>query len=144
LKKINMSFLIGFILAFINIISILGGFLVYHLTQAETQKPIQIISACTFSIVFFLLRGFLFRKIFKKKDLKTKKDYFITYISSLLLSPLIFITLHYISEGYLTSAQNIYAMLMFQVPTNLLVLIIYKNFSKVFDLNEKLKDIDKI
>ncbi|MBP7785659.1 hypothetical protein KA062_00100 [Patescibacteria group bacterium] len=139
-----MSFLIGFILAFINIISILGGFLVYHLTQAETQKPIQIISACTFSIVFFLLRGFLFRKIFKKKDLKTKKDYFITYISSLLLSPLIFITLHYISEGYLTSAQNIYAMLMFQVPTNLLVLIIYKNFSKVFDLNEKLKDIDKI
>jgi len=139
-----MSFLIGFILAFINIISILGGFLVYHLTQAETQKPIQIISACTFSIVFFLLRGFLFRKIFKKKDLKTKKDYFITYISSLLLSPLIFITLHYISEGYLTSAQNIYAMLMFQVPTNLLVLIIYKNFSKIFDLNEKLKDIDKI
>ena len=139
-----MSFLIGFILAFINIISILGGFLVYHLTQAETQKPIQIISACTFSIVFFLLRGFLFRKIFKKKDLKTKKDYFITYISSLLLSPLIFITLHYISEGYLTSAQNIYAMLMFQVPTNLLVLIIYKNFSKIFDLNDKLKDIDKI
>jgi len=124
-----MSFLIGFILAFINIISILGGFLVYHLTQAETQKPIQIISACTFSIVFFLLRGFLFRKIFKKKDLKTKKDYFITYISSLLLSPLIFITLHYISEGYLTSAQNIYAMLMFQVPTNLLVLIISQKYS---------------
>ncbi|HPD74038.1 MAG TPA: hypothetical protein PLX95_01990 [bacterium] len=139
-----MSFLTGFILAFINIISILGGFLVYHFTQAETQRPIQIISACTFSIVIFILWGFLFRKIFKKNNLKNKKDNLITYISSLLLSPLIFISLHYISEGYLTSAQNIYAMLMFQVPTNLLVLIIYKNFSKVFDLNEKLKDIDKI
>ena len=139
-----MSFLIGFILAFINIISILGGFLVYHFTQAETQRPIQIISACTFSIVIFILWGFLFRKIFKKKNLKNKKDYLITYISSLLLSPLIFIPLHFISEGYLTSPQNIYAMLMFQVPTNLLVLIIYKNFSKIFDLNDKLKDIDKI
>ena len=136
-----MPILTGFILALINIISVLGGFLVYYLTQAKTQRPIQIVSACTFSILIFIFRGFLFRKILNKKTLKNSKDYVVAYVTSLIFSPIIFIPLHYFSEGYLTSLQNIYAMLMFQIPTNILVLIIYKNFSKIFDLNDKLKDI---
>jgi len=143
LKKINMSVLTGFILTIINIASILGGFFVYYITQAKTQRPIQIISACTFSIIVFIIWGYVFRKIFNKKTLKTKKDYIVTYTCSLLFSPIIFTPLHYISEGYLTSAENIYGILMFQIPTNILVLIIYKNFSRVFDLNDKIKDINK-
>lgn len=136
-----MSILTGFILALINVISVLGGYLVYYLTQAKTQRPIQIVSACTFSILIFIFWGFLFRKILNKKTLKNTKDYVVTYVTSLIFSPVIFVPLHYFSEGYLTSLQNIYAMLMFQIPTNILVLIIYKNFSKIFDLNDKLKDI---
>ena len=68
-----MTFLTGFILALINVISILGGFLVYGLTKAKTQEPIQIISACAFSIILFVLWEFLLRKVFNKKTLKNKR-----------------------------------------------------------------------
>lgn len=134
-----MSILAGFILALINIISVLGGSLVYYLTQAKTQRPIQIISACTLSIIIFILWGYFTRKVFNKKVLVTKKDYIVTYSISLIFSPIIFIPLHYAFEGYFSSLQNIYAIWMFEIPTNILVLIIYKNFSKVADLNDKLK-----
>ncbi len=138
-----MTFLTGFILALINVISILGGFLVYGLTKAKTQEPIQIISACAFSIILFVLWEFLLRKVFNKKTLKNKKDFTVAYATSLLFSPIIFTPLHYASEGYLTSLQNIFAILMFQIPTNVLVLIIFKNISKIFDLNDSLKEISK-
>lgn len=131
----------GLVLALINIISILVGFYVYYLTKSQTQIAIQIIVACFSSVVFFLLWEFISQGHFPKTSIITKSDYWKTFLLSLIFTPFIFIPLHYITQGYLTSWQNITSIWMFQIPTNFLVLNIYKNFSKFITLRNKLKEI---
>lgn len=131
----------GLVLALINIISILVGFYVYYLTKSQTQIAIQIIVACFSSVIFFLLWEFISQAYFPKTSIITKSDYCKTFFLSLFFTPFIFIPLHYITQGYLTSWQNITSIWMFQIPTNFLVLNIYKNFSKFITLRNKLKEI---
>ena len=130
----------GLILSIVNILSILIGFFVYYLTKSQTQIAIQIIVACFSSVILFLLWEFISYEHFPKTGLATKSDYWVTFFLSLIFTPFIFIPLHYLTQGYLTSWQNITSIWMFQIPTNFLVLNIYKNFSKYIALRKKLKD----
>jgi hypothetical protein len=133
----------GLILSLINILSILIGFLVYYLTKSQTQIAIQIIVACFSSVILFLFWQFISHDYFPKTALNTKEKYWKTFLLSLIFAPIIFIPLHYITQGYLTSWQNITSIWMFQIPTNFLVLNIYKNFSKFITLRKKLKEISR-
>ena len=131
----------GLVLTIINIVSILIGFFVYYITKSQTQIAIQIIGACFSSVLLFLLWEFISQEYFPKTTLSKKSDYWKTYTISLIFTPFMFVPLHYITQGYLTSWQNITSIWMFQVPTNFLVLNIYKNFSKFITLRKKLKEI---
>lgn len=127
----------GLVLSLINIFSILIGFFVYYLTKSQTQIAIQIIVACFSSATLFLLWEFISHDHFPKIDLATKSDYRLTFLLSLFFTPFIFVPLHYVTQRYLTSWQNITSIWMFQIPTNFLVLNIYKNFSKFITLRKK-------
>ncbi len=86
-----MSVLInGFVLSLINIVSIILGFIIYQISKSRTQISIQIISACFFSVILFLLWQFISQKLFKKITIEKKSDYWKTYFASILFSPVIF------------------------------------------------------
>jgi len=134
-----MIFLLnGFVLAFFNIASILVGFLVYYVSKNENQLAIQLVTSCTFNILSFLGWKFFCRIHLKKYRIRTKKQFILTLIFSMIFSPLIFILLHFTTQGYLTSFQNILSIWMYQVPTNILVLKLYHHFSQILKLREKL------
>jgi len=136
--KNKMAVLINsLILSLINIISIFIGSIIYYISKSQTQVAIQIISACFFSIIFFLIWQFVSQKFFPKTTLRKKPDYWKTYFGSLIFSTIIFTLLHYLTEGYLTPWKNISGITMFQIPTNILILKIYQNFSSILEIRYK-------
>jgi hypothetical protein len=128
----------GFILGFFNIISILVGYWVFYVSKSQNQIAVQVISACIFNIFSFLGWKLICRKFLTKLRLKSKKKLVLTFLLSLIFGPLIFIPLHYATQGYLTSYQNILGIWMFQIPTNILILKLYQHFSHILDLGTKL------
>jgi len=130
----------GLILTIINMASIIIGAFVYYLTKSQTNIAIQIIVGCFFSVTFFLIWEFVSHRFFKKVALNERRDYWRTYLISLLVTPIFFIPLNYFA---LIPWQNIAGIWLFQVPTNFLILEIYKNFSKVLALRNKLREVPK-
>jgi hypothetical protein len=55
--------------------------------------------------------------------LRTKGEFAWAYSSSLLWNPVIFVPFHFLTQGYLTSVGNLVALLLFQLPVNLLAII---------------------
>ena len=47
-----------------------------------------------------------------------------TGITSLAWTSIIFVPFHYFTQGYLTGAANMVAMLLFQLPVNLFVIVV--------------------
>ncbi len=132
------AFINGLILTIINLGSILFGFYIYFISKSDNQIAIQLTVACLTSVVGFLIWKFLCYKFLKKCDLKSKNQYTPTFFFSLLLTPVIFVPLHFFAEGYLTSIQNILSIWLFQIPTNIIILKIHHNFTTLTNLKEKL------
>ena len=122
-------FLHGFVLTLINIGAILVGFGIYHLLKPVSQIAVQAPSAAILCIIAFLLWGLLVRRLSAGNlSLRGRGEFARTFLLALLWSPVIFVPLHYIGRGYLTSFGNIRAMWLFQIPTNLLALVVVKRW----------------
>ena len=105
-----------------------------HFLGTNNQIAVQILVACLFSVLTFILWEILSFKIFKNLLLSSKSQYIKTFILSLVWTPILFTSLHYIAEGYLTSIQNIIGIWFFQIPTNILILKLYHHFSVILDI----------
>lgn len=112
------------VLAITNLGAILVGFGVYHLLKPVNQVAVQVPVAAMVCIIGFLSwRFFIQRLSFKGFAQPSGGELVGVYLAALLWSPLIFVPLHYISQGYLTSVGNILGIWLFQIPVNLLVLL---------------------
>jgi drug/metabolite transporter superfamily protein YnfA len=113
-------------LALANICSILLGFGVFSLLRPTNQILVQAPSAAILSMLAFLLWNMILGQftISKQIRLQTRTQYVLTYFATLLLSPIIFVPMHYLGRGYLTSFENILVMWYFQMPTNMLALLL--------------------
>jgi hypothetical protein len=129
----------SFILTIINLASILTGFAIYYLTKSPNQIAVQAVSACVISIVFYMAWHFLSYRFVPKLLVKSKTNLFLVFILSLLWTPLVFVPLHYLSQGYITSWSNINGIWMFQAPTNALILFLYNRNSVLLKLADLLK-----
>ena len=123
--KIFQILLHGLVLLLFNCFGIFVGFIVYHFAKPANQLAIQLPIAAIISIVLFLawilsiplipfLRSLVLRDVVGMVG---------TFIASLVWTPLVFVPLHYFTQGYLTGAGNLVAMLLFQLPVNLLVVV---------------------
>jgi hypothetical protein len=130
----------SFVLSILNISSILVGYWFFYITKSDNQIAVQVLSACIFNILSFLGWKIICRKHIEKLRLKLKKDLALTFLFSVVFGPLVFIPLHYITQGYLTSYQNILGIWMYQIPTNLLILMLYRHFSRILDLRKFYKE----
>ena len=115
----------GFVLSTANIISILVGFGVYKILKTTHQLLVQIPVAVILSIGIFLVwMTFVRIPLLKPISVKSLKDFSWIFLASLAWGPIIFIPLHFGSQGYLTGSGNIIALFQFQLPVNVLAILV--------------------
>jgi hypothetical protein len=115
----------GLALTVINLCSILAGFVLWYvLFRQGSQVAIQGTAAALLTIAVFpgwtyLLLGFRGGRF----HLKERSDFLWAFVFALLWLPVIFVPLHFLRRGYLTSFSNIWMTWLLQVPTNALALL---------------------
>jgi len=123
--KIFKIVLNSLVLAVINTIGIVFGFGVYNFFIRYNQLLMQIPIASVFSIIIFIT----WIVILKYKNVikllpDAKLEFILIFLFSMAWLPLLFILLHYITGGYLTYFGNIYINWLFQIPTNIFIILI--------------------
>ncbi len=124
--KVFRVILHSFILSMVNIISILFGFGVYHFFMDYNQLSIQVPVGAVFSIIVFISWVIILKyKGVSWLLLESRLEPLLILLLSLAWLPVIFIPLHYLTQGYLTTFGNIYVHWIFQIPVNLIIVIIF-------------------
>jgi len=109
----------SFIMVIANLVAIYCGFIVYYLLKPANQIAVQLPVAVILSIVGFALWNLFLRiKLLKRFAIREKKELIFIYFAGFVWVPVIFVPLHYITQGYLTSYGNIVAIWLFQLPLN--------------------------
>jgi len=113
----------SFVLVGINFSGILVSAWGRHWLQSNYST--QALIAVAWTIILFPA-WMLFIKISSSRKLlpKSVTEYICTYILPFVWAPSIFIPLHYVTQGYLTSIGNIVALWTFQAQVNFLALSI--------------------
>lgn len=133
------EFINSLIMTLTNLGSILLGFAIYYVSGSKNQIAVQVVSACILSILIFMFWHYLSYRFFRKSVMENKKSLALVYFLSLVWTPIIFIPLHYITQGYPTSWDNINGVWMFQVPTNALLLLMYYRYNNLLHLQDLIK-----
>ena len=130
------SGLLGLLLYLINFAAVLMGFVAYQLVGGN-QLPIQILVATAASVSGYVLLYYVLKKISPKTLVTKPIDLIWIFVIALIWNPVIFIPLHYVTQGYLTEPGNILGMMLFQIPTNSIVLfIVYSLWSVKLNVSE--------
>jgi hypothetical protein len=113
----------GGALATINLGASLVGFAAYKTLGVGHQLLVQIAVAVPASVAAFALWYHLAHRVTSGRvalgDLGT---YVGSYALAFAWFAVIFVPLHYVTQGYLTTFANIYNMWLFQTPTNVTAL----------------------
>jgi len=111
-------------LTVMNIASIATGFIAYHAVGAHNQIATQVPIAVVLSISLFILWAFCVGRLSRGRLVPHGGMEFAgVFIASLLWNPVVWVPLHYVTQGYLTSTGNILALLCFQAPVNAIALL---------------------
>ena len=115
----------GLALGIINIASIMIGFVIHRVIGGQDQVSSQSVAAAIITIVAFNLWIRLGPRLSSrvKRPLKAGELLW-AFVFALAWGAGVFLPLHYFTQGYLTSINNITALWGFQVPVNLLALLI--------------------
>jgi hypothetical protein len=101
------------------------GFAVYNLVGLRDQIAVQVLTAGVVCVVAFAVWGFVVHRLFHGRlSLADLKELGAAYAAALLWTPVLFVPVHYATQGYLTGFGNILATWLFQVPFNLLALMV--------------------
>ena len=126
--KILRVSLHGVVLATGCLASILVGFGCYYLLrmnwpvdQLLIQVPVAVVTLILGFTAWYLLISRT--QAMQRFRLEGWGEFVAVYIVSLVFTPLIFLPLHYLTQGYISSFDNILSILYFQIPTNLITLL---------------------
>lgn len=124
--KLFRILLHGLVLFVTNFIGIFAGLFVYNFVRPANQIAVQLPIAAIISIMLFLAWVLLIRRIHIMRSLVLCDvlGIFGAFIASLVWAPMIFVPLHYFTQGYLTEAGNLAAILLFQLPVNFIVVVV--------------------
>ena len=107
------------VLALINIAAVLAGFAAYHLLKPADQITIQVPVAAALSVAAF--SGWLAvscRVAPGKLRVSGSRDALWIYALALVWAPVIFVPLHFFTQGYVTAFSNVLALWAFQLIVN--------------------------
>lgn len=123
--RLGPAILHGFALAVITLVAMIVGFAVYNLVGLRDQIAVQVLTAGVVCVVAFAVWGFVVHRLFHGRlSLADLKELGAAYAAALLWTPVLFVPVHYATQGYLTGFGNILATWLFQVPFNLLALMV--------------------
>jgi hypothetical protein len=114
----------GLILALINIVSVIAGFAVYSMLRPTHQIAFQVPLAAVLTVLAFL--GWLIvggAWLPRPLRLLTVRDLAFTFVAALLWSPIVFLPLHYTTQGYVSSFGNVAGLWLFQIVANAFALV---------------------
>ena len=113
----------GLLLLIANLTGVFAGFMAYHAlstrNQLETQLPIAIVISILLYLAWAVLFWNLPLSIFRLRGIR---EYVLAGVCSLVWNPVVFVPLHYITQGYFTGMGNIVALAIFQAPVNAVTL----------------------
>ena len=123
--RLGPAILHGFVLAVITLVAMAVGFAVYNLVGLRNQIAVQVLTAGIVCVVLFAVWGLVIHRLSHGRlSLGDFKELGVAYAAALLWTPVLFVPVHYVTQGYLTSFGNILATWLFQVPFNLLALMV--------------------
>ena len=111
-------------LAFIDLGGILVGFMVYHLSGAHDQLAVQVPVAVVFTVIGFATWLWMTRRTRIGWSRAAFRQYVLVFLLAFVWAAVVFIPLHYFTQGYVTAWSNVTVMWTFQAPTNLLALLV--------------------
>ncbi len=121
--KFARPLLHGLALAAVNVAAVLVGFAVYKISGINHQLFVQVPLAVLLSVAAFGLWYVIVGRVTSDRTtLGSFTAYVWTYVLAFAWLPAIFVPLHYVAQGYLTSFANIYYPWLFQAPTNVAAL----------------------
>ena len=131
MKILRLS-LYSFVLTVVNLGSIIIAFGIYHqffrpVNQIAVQAPI----AAILSIALFMVWKVFMHQYLPSGDvvLQEVHEFVWLYVLAFVWTPIIFIPVHFIFRGYVTSFGNILATWIFQLPVNFLTLLAAKKLT---------------
>ncbi len=102
-----------------NLAGIVIGFFAFALMGAKNQIAVQLPVAVLVSIGLYLSWILVLRlPPFRAIRLHGGRECFHAGVASLLIGPLVFVPVHYLTQGYLTAVGNLLAFAAFQIPVN--------------------------
>ncbi len=123
--KILRIALHGLVLTAINLVSIIVAYGIYYALRPANQILIQASAAGLLSVAAFWIGSALTRRPrLAPIALQGATELAGTYLAALIWAPALFIPIHYVTQGYLTSFSNITATWLFQLPVNLVAILL--------------------
>ena len=108
-----------------TIILAFGFYSILRSIVTANQRIVQGSFAALLCILIYALLSLAITRLpIKALSLQGNSEMIWTYFAAFLWVPVIFIPLHYFTQGYITSFGNIIAIWLFQIPVNLLALLI--------------------
>ena len=115
----------GFALAAVTCGAIVVGFAIYRATGLSNQIAIQVLAAGLVCVFGFALWAYLVHRLSRgRASLADMRELGGAYLAAFVWTPVLFVPLHYVTQGYLTRFGNILATWLFQLPFNLLALMV--------------------
>lgn len=110
-------------LALINLAGILVGFAVYHLSGVDHQIAVQIPVAVLFTVVAFVAWQWMTRRTRIAWGRTGTRQRVMVFLLAFVWAAVVFVPLHFFTQGYLSAWSNVTALWAFQAPANLLALL---------------------
>ena len=118
----------SFVLTMTDLGTIILAFGFYSILRSIVtinQRVVQGSIAAILCIIIFALGSLAVSRLpIKTLTLQGSSEMIWTYLAAFLWVPVIFMPLHYFTQGYITSFENIIAIWLFQIPVNMLALLI--------------------
>lgn len=107
------------VLGLINVAAILGGFAAYHLLKPADQIMVQVPVAAALSVAAFSgWLGVSCRVAPQKLQVRGSRDALWIYALALVWAAVVFVPVHFITQGYVTAFSNLVALWGFQLIVN--------------------------
>ena len=115
----------GFLLFGGNLAGIVIGFAAWRLLGGGDQLAVQVPVALLGSLTLYLLGAGAADRVFRGLlSLRNPPEGWWAFGAALVWGPLVFVPLHFLTEGYVTSPANLVALALFQLVANGPVLLL--------------------
>lgn len=121
LHDLALPIAVGLGLGVIDLGAIVAGFAAYSIARPAGQLAIQIPVAVMLTVGLFAVTC---RALGPARWRPGPGGWSLVYLASMLSAPLVFVPLHYVTQGYWTSYGNLVGLGLFQLPTNALAVVI--------------------